>query len=612
MASPRHRSLPLRLLILFPVSLCILLLLRRSSYAAPPLIPARPAPDPHRFSLLIKLLAYDRPAPLLRCLRSLAAADYDGDRVALHVLLDHLPPNSSAPLLAASHEILTAVDAFPWPHGEKRIHYRAANVGLQAQWIEAWWPGSNDEFAFVVEDDLEVSPLYYRFLKRVVMQYYYDRENYSPYVFGASLQRPRFVAGKHGNKIQLDSETRLFLYQMVGTWGQLLFPKPWKEFRLWYDEQKAKGIKPILQGMKTTGWYRKMGERIWTPWFIKFVHSRGYFNIYTNFLKERALSISHRDAGVNYGRSVGPDSTLLDRNNLDFNIWQLQPLKKLKWYDFCFAEILPGRSVRKFSELGSVLKSVQLGNSVVLISLYSVEQRIVRNLICHLEKTGMRNYVFLGDNSEFLDDLAHRGHAVIDAIELLQGIKIRSYMNSDGFVKEVLAKAYVIQHCLNLGYNLWVLNGNMISLGSKLVEPSNQSIDIFTADPVDLIFIRSSQGSKKTWNEHIISRVADGVLPPKGDFIASLKHVSFVHILTRVLENNGGGVRLGKLNEEIMTMELGPNMSNRSLSEGQSKMLFWSDSVASDSVQRQLGNVNLWLIDSDSSCSAVVCNQKQK
>jgi hypothetical protein len=36
---------------------------------------------------------------------------------------------------------------------------------------------------------------------------------------------------------------------MVGTWGQLLFPKPWKEFRLWYDEQKAKGIKPILQGM---------------------------------------------------------------------------------------------------------------------------------------------------------------------------------------------------------------------------------------------------------------------------------------------------------------------------------------------------------------------------
>ncbi|CAM0881008.1 unnamed protein product [Alopecurus aequalis] len=612
MALPRRRSLPLPLLLLiFPVTLSIFFLLSRSSYSVPQLPITGPAPDPRRFSLVIKLLAYDRPAPLLRCLRSLAAADYEGDRVALHVLLDHRPPNSSAALIAASHEILNAVDTFRWTHGEKRIHYRAANAGLQAQWIEAWWPGSDDEFAFVVEDDLEVSPIYYKFLKRVVMRYYYDRENYSPYVFGASLQRPRFVAGKHGNKIQLDSETRLFLYQMVGTWGQLLFPKPWKEFRLWYDEQKAKGFKPILQGMKTTGWYKKMGERIWTPWFIKFVHSRGYFNIYTNFLKERALSISHRDAGVNYGRSVGPDSTLLDGNNLDFNMWQFQPLKELSWYDFCFAEILPGRSVRKFSELGSVLKSVQLENDVILISLYSVEQKIVRNLICHLEKAGTRNYIFLGDNSEFLDDLAHTGHAVIDATELLRSIKMSSSLNSDGLVKEILTKAYVIQYCLDLGYSLWVLDANMISLSSKLAKPSDQSVDLFTAESVDLMFIRSSQGSKKTWNERIIPRVADSLVSPNTDFAASLKQMSFVHILTELLENNGG-VRLGKLGKGIMAMKLGPNISNRSLSDGQSKMLFWSHNMASESVQRQLQNVNLWLLDSDSSCSAVVCSQKQK
>ena len=37
--------------------------------------------------------------------------------------------------------------------------------------------------------------------------------------------------------------------QMVGTWGQLLFPKSWKEFRLWYDEHKAEGSR-LLQGME--------------------------------------------------------------------------------------------------------------------------------------------------------------------------------------------------------------------------------------------------------------------------------------------------------------------------------------------------------------------------
>ncbi|CAD6238820.1 unnamed protein product [Miscanthus lutarioriparius] len=547
MASPRRLSLPLRFLIFIPVPLfLVLLLFHRSSHPTAPLLHTAgsgsgPSPDPRRFSLLIKLLAYDRPAAFRRCLRSLAAADYDGDRVALHVLLDHRPPNSSVSPLAASHEILDFVDAFPWPHGEKRVHYRAANAGLQAQWIEAWWPGSDNEFAFVVEDDLQVSPLYYRFLKRVVMRYYYDRENYSPYVFGASLQRPRFVAGKHGNKIQLDSETQLFLYQMVGTWGQLLFPKPWKEFRLWYDDHKAKGLKPILQGMKTTGWYKKMGERIWTPWFIKFVHSRGYFNIYTNLLKERALSVSHRDAGVNYGKSVGPDSTLLDGKNLDFNLWELQPLKKLKWYDFCFNEALPGRIVRKNSVLGSVLKSVQLKSTVVLVTLYSIEERFARNLICHLDKAGMKNSIFLGDNSEFLDDLAHRGYPVID---------------DEG-----------------------------------------------------LMFIRSSLDLKNKWNELTMSTVK--AMCTSTEFSVSIKQKSFVHMLTEVLASSAG-VRLGKLDGAIRVIELGPNTSNRSISEDQSNVLFWSHSRASDSVQKQLENMDLWLVDSDSSCSAVVCHQKQK
>jgi hypothetical protein len=151
----------------------------------------------------------------------------------------------------------------------------------------------------------------------------------------------------------------------------------------------------------------------------------------------------------------------------------------------------------------------------------------------------------------------------------------------------------------------------VISLGSKLAKPSDQSVDFFTAESMDLMFIRSSQGSRKIWNDHFISRVADSVMSPKSDFVASQKHVDFVHILTEAMGNNGG-VKLGKLNEEIMVMELGPNMSNRSLSDGQSKMLFWPHNMASDSVQRHLRNVNLWLIDSDSSCSTVVCSQKQK
>lgn len=66
--------------------------------------------------------------------------------------------------LNLSKQIIDFVDGFDWKFGEKLVHYRTSNAGLQAQWLEAWWPASDHEFAFVVEDDLEVSPLYYRFL----------------------------------------------------------------------------------------------------------------------------------------------------------------------------------------------------------------------------------------------------------------------------------------------------------------------------------------------------------------------------------------------------------------------------------------------------------------
>jgi hypothetical protein len=97
--------------------------------------------------------------------------------------------------LSESRRILEFVDGFDWKFGEKVVLYRTGNVGLQAQWLEAWWPSSDNEFAFVVEDDLEVSSLYYEFVKTVIVNFYYNASNYSPSIFGVTLQRARFVPG---------------------------------------------------------------------------------------------------------------------------------------------------------------------------------------------------------------------------------------------------------------------------------------------------------------------------------------------------------------------------------------------------------------------------------
>ncbi|MCO5577767.1 hypothetical protein L7F22_031599 [Adiantum nelumboides] len=168
------------------------------------------ATHPSKFSFVIKLLTYDRLHSLARCLDSLTAADYGTQVVKLHLYIDHFPysdislssPSSKSSLpseaaieksLKESHALLDYVDRFTWIHGPKEIQYRIQNAGLQGQWLEAWWPTSDNEFAFVVEDDMYLSPLYFKYLTRVIETYYYNPSNYDPTVYGISLQRPRFV-----------------------------------------------------------------------------------------------------------------------------------------------------------------------------------------------------------------------------------------------------------------------------------------------------------------------------------------------------------------------------------------------------------------------------------
>ncbi|XP_047327037.1 uncharacterized protein LOC124930734 [Impatiens glandulifera] len=551
------------------------------------------------FTVTIKLLTFDRVASLSRCLRSLARADYGTDKVNLHILIDHFR-NESGNLnrdsyldskLNETRQILNFVDGFEWRFGEKVVHYRTANVGLQAQWLEAWWPISDDEFAFVVEDDLEVSPLYYRFLRGLISHYYYNASNFSPSIYGISLQRPRFVPGKHGNKLQLHKNVTLFLYQLVGTWGQLLFPKPWKEFRLWYDIHKAKSIKPYLDGMVTTGWYKKIGERIWTPWFIKFIHSRNYFNIYTNFQHERALSVSHRDAGVNYGKTAGPDSYLLDENTLGSKFFQFQqPLSELKWYDFCFREVYPNRIAKSLDELGSILLSVQKLDTVIFVSLFgSSGEAIINNLLCQFERVNIRNYVFIGPNSDFLYELARKGHPVIDAdrFHYTQNLK------TDSMIFEIISKS------LEMGYNAWLVNGNLmlpISSDTFLI-PIDRSYDFYIGNSFEYFLVRSSSSALKIWGENLIKKVGK-------ENIGNL-----IHLVGRRLEMVGA--KVGRIDEiGYYNMKIDVENVNQTGIRNETRMVSWSSERVLDFVEKRLVELGLWGLDSDSlSCKSVVCHK---
>ncbi|XP_021772221.1 uncharacterized protein LOC110736330 [Chenopodium quinoa] len=612
MAPPKKQYLTLLLLSLFA------LFIFSHYFLSPPPSPSLSTPTTHflspqkpssPFTFTIKLLAYNRLSSLSRCLHSLSSAHYYGDTVDLHIFIDHFPNSSSSDLgrnLENSHEILGFVDGFKWVFGKKLIHYRTINVGLQAQWLEAWWPSHDDEFVFVVEDDLEVSPLYYKLIKGLILNYYYNHSNFSPWIFGASLQRPRFVPGKHGNKIKLDSETRFFLYPLVGTWGQLLFPRPWKEFRLWYDDHKAKGIKPVLDGMVTTGWYKKLGEKIWTPWFIKFIHSRGYFNIYTNFLHERALSVSHRDPGVNYGKTAGPDSQLLDESSHDINLLDMQSLSDLHWYDFCFRRVLPGRVAKKLSEVSHILHTMEKQKPVLLVSLLKSSQTIVKNLICHFERLNIQNYIFMVPNSEsdLLHDLPRRGHPVIVTEDVFDSIT-RSKKSSSILIKETMVKAFVIKKCLESGFDNWVIASNMLPLISNPQFDFTDS-SFYVGKDSRLLVVRSSSSSREVWDERFVQKFAATVETLISQDSLLKENGNFVDILEKFAENHV--LRLKSVNDVNYSFKLERVHGNQSLPTN-TKMISWSPEMDIDSVHKYLEELGLWIIDSDSSCKAVVCHQ---
>ncbi|CAM8892690.1 unnamed protein product [Rhodiola kirilowii] len=568
------------------------------------------------FTFIIKLLAYDRFESIARCLKSLGRAEYGSDVVHLHVYVDHFPvadpPGGDVDeKLRNARRILDLVDGFEWKFGEKIVHYRTMNAGLQAQWLEAWWPSSNDEFVFVVEDDLEVSTLYYKFLKRVIEHYYYNASNYSPWVYGASLQRPRFVPGKHGNKIQLSGDTRLFLYQIVGTWGQLLFPRPWKEFRLWYDLHKVKGIKPVLEGMVTTGWYKKLGERIWTPWFIKFIHSRSYYNIYTNFQHERALSISHRDAGVNYRKTDGPDSILLDKQNLDFDLLEMKSLSTLKWYDFCFKEVTPGRIIRSLTELGSVISSVQKQETVIFVSTFHVPANVIKNMLCHFEKQNIQNYIIIGSDSDMVLDLSRRGHPIIDANQFYASIRtdksVDTAASNVNRVQEILVKAYIVKKCVELRYNSLLVDASILPNNSNwYTEFIASTPDILAGKTTELFFVRASSSSRTIWDDILMHQAVAAANSLAVKASSSTDERSFKQTIVSLLEHKG--VRVTRLDEETIGTRVDVYNVSKTSSAGRDNLFYLSSGSDFNLVQKTLEELRLWIIDDESSCTAVFCH----
>ena len=314
----------------------------------------------------LKLLTYNRPESLLRCLLSLRNADYMGDTVNIDIFIDFDGNSAGFPSI-----VLQIVDEFYWPHGEKRIHYRSKQVDITSQWMEAWYPSLDtnlNQYAFFIEDDIEVSPLFYRWLVAAVKNYYLNPKSDSRRLFGISLQKIQMLLPIYPRSFPtLDfPRNQSILYQLPSTWGVLYPAKKWKMFRHWYDLQNSKNMKlcqqynmtlydalndahmreslaPFVPGnLISNEWYRLSSGRLFLSWLIKFTKDMGLIYMYPQ-LPSKSLIVNHQEVGVFNHEKAPQDSILLEtKSDLDENIrklYNMEPLENLITLDFCGKEV---------------------------------------------------------------------------------------------------------------------------------------------------------------------------------------------------------------------------------------------------------------------------------
>ncbi|KAK3599744.1 hypothetical protein CHS0354_037221 [Potamilus streckersoni] len=260
----------------------------------------------------IIVIVYNRATSLRRLLDSLNKAHYFGDTIALHVWIDR---SKNGTIDSTTYGVASD---FTFRHGQYYVHNQTCHAGIYGQWMGTWYPKSNSsEFAVILEDDLTVSPYFYKWLKLVHMKY----DNYSN-VNGYSLQG---ISIKHGatqsGYLEVNETHTIFLYPVLGTWGFSPNNRNWRAFSDWYQEvRRDPKFRPLVPGIHPSVWYKEQlakghQDRMWSMWFIYYAWMNRELTVYSNFKGHKGLAINWKEHGLHYSEKDSkrnPDPLLVE------------------------------------------------------------------------------------------------------------------------------------------------------------------------------------------------------------------------------------------------------------------------------------------------------------
>lgn len=253
----------------------------------------------------IHVLTMNRATSLKRLLDSLEKAKYNNDPIDLYIHVDQSNNN---------HDCISVAETFHFSHGSKTVEVAKANKGLRNAWFHVWTSPKEEERAIILEDDTELSPMWYEWLKRA-WEAYGERTD----VAGISLQRQTLIPKKPHRHMELVNNHEPFLYQLVGSIGFSPHPKQWLSFMDWLSAIDLETFDVSVKGLITTDWYRGLNKRhMWTQHFIYFCNQQNLFTLYVNLPSKQTLASHMREKGEHYGQTEGRDFSLATSVNMKF------------------------------------------------------------------------------------------------------------------------------------------------------------------------------------------------------------------------------------------------------------------------------------------------------
>lgn len=285
----------------------------------PPPIPWEDTSVPFPFELKLRVFTSTNPTALQRCLDSLSVTEFenDGPRISIEISIDHPAANPSEAEVQGWSEVHTVASSFRWRGGPIRVIEQPHAIGASGQFLRGWTPNphSDTELMLFIDDSAVLAAGWYKWLKRAVIKYGSNPDQFDPRLMGISLNVQSQVlgetylnryAGEESNSGRtpydiLNKRSPYYKYQLFSSTSTatLLFPQHWRIFLDWIEENHvdpqsalgAAGSTPCVPTMISNKWWSESATKHWYQWINRFNFEHGYFFLYTNFNERHALAV---------------------------------------------------------------------------------------------------------------------------------------------------------------------------------------------------------------------------------------------------------------------------------------------------------------------------------